>query len=302
MNRTVTTQIDPERCIGCGLCVRVCPSGTLSMQGDRAVVTGIRSLGCGHCAAICPADAVRVTALENESLDFQTFSEERAWLPFGEYDTAQLVRLLRSRRSCRNYSDKPVSPALLEDLVRIGITAPSGTNSQKWTFTLLPTRDHVMALGERIGLFFRKLNRLAEKPWLRNGLKWLGKSQLDGYYREYYESVRDALAEYENTGRDRLFHGAAAAIIVGAGPGGSCPAEDALLATQNILLGAHAMGLGSCLIGFAVEAMKNDRAIARSAGIPDEESVCAVIALGWPDAEYRRLTGRKRFTLRYSEK
>ena len=57
---------------------------------------------------------------------------------------------------------------------------------------------------------------------------------------------------------DRLFHGAAAAILVTGRRQASCPAEDALLATQNILLAAHAMGLGSCLIGFAVEAMRRD--------------------------------------------
>jgi len=49
----------------------------------------------------------------------------------------------------------------------------------------------------------------------------------------------------------------AAVIVVGSNRG-SCPAEDALLATQNILLGAHALGLGTCLIGFAVSAMQKD--------------------------------------------
>jgi nitroreductase len=135
---------------------------------------------------------------------------------------------------------------------------------------------------------------------LRKTLKTLGKRTLDDYYRDYYESVQEALEQYDRTGRDRLFHGATAAIVVGARPGASCPAEDALLATQNILLAAHAMGLGTCLIGFAVEAMRAERSIARKLGIPDEESVHAVIALGYPDEAYQKVCGRKKPLVRYA--
>ena len=60
IDRTVTTIIDVDTCIGCGECVKVCPNQTISMQDGKAVVTGDRSLNCGHCAAVCPVDAVRV--------------------------------------------------------------------------------------------------------------------------------------------------------------------------------------------------------------------------------------------------
>jgi nitroreductase len=97
-----------------------------------------------------------------------------------------------------------------------------------------------------------------------------------------------------------LFHGAPAAIVVGSVPGGSCPAEDALLATQNILLGAHALGLGTCLIGFAVSAMARDARIKDLLGIPRRESVHAVVAVGHPAVAYQRLTGRKRAAARFA--
>jgi len=299
MKQTVTTRIDPGLCIGCGLCIRVCPSDTISLHDGKAVVTGKESLNCGHCAAVCPVGAIRITALENNALKFQTFQQDERCLKFGEFDTAALVRLMRSRRSCRNYADRPVENAMLADLVRIGMTAPSGTNSQKWTFTLLRSRAHVVAFAEKISDFFRRLNHMAEKKWLRILLRCMGKKQLEIYWQEYYESVKKALSEYENSGRDRLFHGATAVIITGSEPGASCPAEDALLATQNMLLGAHAMGLGTCLIGFAVEAMRQDRNIARFAGIPDREKIYSVIALGYPDEAYQRLTGRKEAVIRY---
>ncbi len=301
IDRKVATRIDQEKCIGCELCVKVCPSGTISMQDGKAQVSGDRSLQCGHCAAVCPVDAVRVDTIDEHSLSFNSFDLENDWLPHGQYDTGRLVQLMASRRSCRNYTERPVARSVLEDLVKIGTTAPSGTNNQNWTFTVFPDHAAVAEFGQRIGAFFRNLNRLAEKRWLRKAMKMIGKPALDAYYREYYLSVAEALQEWERQGRDRLFHGAAAIIVVASKPGGSCPMEDAMLATQNILLAAHSLGLGSCLIGFAVEAMRNDPTIKRFIKIAAEETVYAVIALGYPDETYERLTGRKQFALRYFE-
>ena len=301
IDRKVTTVIDPEKCTGCGLCVKVCPSETISMQNDKAWVTGDRSLQCGHCVAVCPVDAVRVGAIDAQSLSFNSFDLENDWLPHGESDTAYLVQLMASRRSCRNYSEQTVDRAVLEDLVKIGTTAPSGTNSQNWTFTVFPDRTAVNEFGQRIGSFFKKINRMAEKRWMRKGLKLIGKPALDNYYRDFYQSVKDGLREWELYGRDRLFHGAPAVIVVASRPGGSCPMEDALLATQNILLAAHSMGFGTCLIGFALDAIKYDSSIQQFLKIPAEETVYSVIAIGYPDETYEGLAGRKKMVMRYFE-
>jgi nitroreductase/NAD-dependent dihydropyrimidine dehydrogenase PreA subunit len=300
LDRKVTTAIDPLKCTGCGMCIRVCPDRTLSMIDDLATVTGERCMHCGHCAAVCPAEAVRVAALDDWSQAFETIRVDRdRWVPPGRFDTTQLVNLMRSRRSCRNFLDSSVDAGSLEDLVKIGITAPSGTNCQRWTFTILPDRRSVLHLGTAIGRFFERLNRLAGNRILRSGLKLLGRSQLDDYHREYYDSVRDALVEWKAGGIDRLFHGAPAAILVGSEPGASCPMEDALLATQNILLGAHSMGLGTCLVGFAVAAMQKDASIKAALTIPSDEPIYSVIALGYPDETYLRPAGRKKPLVRW---
>jgi NAD-dependent dihydropyrimidine dehydrogenase PreA subunit len=52
--------IDPERCDGCGLCVRVCPTGALALWHGRAVVA--QPAACeytGLCELICPTQAIQ---------------------------------------------------------------------------------------------------------------------------------------------------------------------------------------------------------------------------------------------------
>jgi nitroreductase/NAD-dependent dihydropyrimidine dehydrogenase PreA subunit len=298
MFEKVTTRIDEELCTGCGLCVEICPSRTLSMHEGKAAVTGLHSLNCGHCMAICPAGAITVGAIDESMSRFVNFQPDHKWLPYGEFDTAQLVRLMASRRSCRNFLDKPVDQSILEDLVKIGCTAPSATNCQLWTFTVLPSREAMMVLGNGVRGFYAKLNSMAENLWLRTFMKLIGKPELDRYYKEYYEPVKEAMDEFDRSGIDRLFHGAPSAIVVGSKPGATLPKEDSMLAAQNVLLAAHSMGLGSCLIGMAVEAMKNDRKLQRLIGIPAEEKVYAIIALGYPNEHYNLQAGRKKPVIR----
>jgi len=62
--RNVTTLgLDANACIGCGMCVTVCPHGVLTMRDQRAVIADRDAcIECGACARNCPEDALSVDA------------------------------------------------------------------------------------------------------------------------------------------------------------------------------------------------------------------------------------------------
>jgi NAD-dependent dihydropyrimidine dehydrogenase PreA subunit len=57
----VTLRFADEKCIGCGMCITVCPRGVFHEDGEKVRV-GDRDhcIECGACALNCPADAVEV--------------------------------------------------------------------------------------------------------------------------------------------------------------------------------------------------------------------------------------------------
>lgn len=279
--------IDWQKCTGCTLCATICPYRVISMRDGVAQHSGAACFLCDHCRAVCPQGAI-TTPVPSGALGLVTMEES-----IGESNGPELVALMRSRRSCRTFLDTAVPLDMLLDLVKIGTTAPSGTNSQGWEFVILPSRADVVALGGLVADFYRKLNRMAANPLFRGLLRICGMDGLDRYYHNYFKSVAEGLREWDEKGSDRLFHGAPAVILVCGRKTASCPAEDALLATQNILLAAHAMGLGSCLIGFAVEAMRRTRAMKHRLAIAGDEEIYSAIALGFPAVTFLRPAGRR---------
>ena len=50
--------VNEEKCVGCELCVKDCPSGYLRIEDGKAHTKTRGCLECGHCYAICPQGAI----------------------------------------------------------------------------------------------------------------------------------------------------------------------------------------------------------------------------------------------------
>jgi len=59
----VTLGLDQEKCVGCGMCMLVCPHDVLSLNNGTALVRNRDAcMECGACATNCPAEAISVRA------------------------------------------------------------------------------------------------------------------------------------------------------------------------------------------------------------------------------------------------
>lgn len=63
LKNVVSLRAQPERCLGCGLCLEVCPHGVLALADQRVrVVDRDACMECGACVTNCPGGALYVEA------------------------------------------------------------------------------------------------------------------------------------------------------------------------------------------------------------------------------------------------
>lgn len=69
--------------------------------------------------------------------------------------------------------------------------------------------------------------------------------------------------------------------------------DDATYAAYNLILAAQRMGLGSCLIGYFINALENSAQLRRHLGLPDSRRVEVALVLGYPKYQFRRTVPRR---------
>jgi len=60
-----------------------------------------------------------------------------------------MLAAIKERRSIRNFTSRPVEPAILHEIVQAGIWAPSGLNNQPWRFVLVTGEETKNLLAEQ---------------------------------------------------------------------------------------------------------------------------------------------------------
>ena len=61
LKNVATLELDIETCVGCSLCVQVCPHAVFRVaDGKAGIVDRDACMECGACALNCPVDAITV--------------------------------------------------------------------------------------------------------------------------------------------------------------------------------------------------------------------------------------------------
>ena len=167
-----------------------------------------------------------------------------------EAELNPVVGAIMARRSVRKYLDRPVEHEKLMTLARCAINAPSGMNAQPW------------------------LVRVVEDQKLINDVT-------EVYKKANAEQVkRDA--DFKN-----MFRNAPNLICV-CTPAKGGGQLDAGLLGENVMLAAHALGLGTCCLGGPVRFLKSNadaRFFLERLDILADYELNYIIAVGYPDEQ-----------------
>ena len=68
--------------------------------------------------------------------------------PEGARQLKEDLEIARKRRSVRQFSDRPVPREMIEDIIRIASTAPSGANKQPWFFVAISSPEMKQRIRE----------------------------------------------------------------------------------------------------------------------------------------------------------
>ena len=163
------------------------------------------------------------------------------------------------QRACRQFDGRPVADDLIERCLTAATHAPSAENLQPWVF--LVVRD-----AERRG----EIAELTRRAWRQGG-------------RQHSEGrLPDALLDEVDRGAEGGI-GSAPVIIVVCGDAAiglaSTLPSSVYPATQNLLLAATALGLGSAMTTLATRFADELRALL---DLPESVVPMAVVPVGWP--------------------
>jgi len=184
-------------------------------------------------------------------------------------DYPELLELMKSRRSIRQFEARELTRSQVDALIEAARWAPSNHNRQGWKFVVFQDAETIARLAEQIRGSVRR--SLQDAPRL---------------VAERADEIVHFSGAFEQAPVVILaMHKASPAIgkallATATSDLASGEAISAAMACQNILLAAHALGLGACVMTAPLLAADVWKAVDLPAGF---EPTC-LIAVGYPTA------------------
>lgn len=132
---------------------------------------------------------------------------------------------INGRRAVRDYTTQAVDERTIRSLIDAAIHAPSAVNQQPWAFTVVRDKNILDRISHDA-----KAHMLVTMP--------------AGPHSDHFRSLLGDPAFH-------ILYRAPVLIVISATAQGPWIVEDCALAAENLMLAAHASGLGTCWIGFA---------------------------------------------------
>jgi nitroreductase len=229
---------------------------------------------------VCPRNAITVTGRGIGPGD--TFPlprrHERA-------SPEALYKLLASRRSVREFSDRPVREASVDKILSMASTAPMGLPPSDVGVVAVMSAERVWELaGDVCGVFKKWL--IFDRPLIKTlsalFMKKTDAEMMDGFI---IPAVR-TIVEARSRNSDYLFYHAPCVLLFHQSP--YADPVDGSIACTYAMIAAEATGLGSCMIGTVSFAINREKRLKRKWGIPEENSVSLAMILGYPAFRYSR--------------
>ena len=166
-----------------------------------------------------------------------------------------VMEAIYHRRAVRSFTAASLTVETLRELIEAAIQAPSAINLQPWRFAVAHRRETLRRIAD------------AAKDHL------LTLMQPGSPFLRFRSMLQDQACD--------ILYGAPALVVICATSVTQQAAEDCALAAQNLMLAAHARGLGTCCIGLA-RPWLNEPAGKRLLSIPTKCVPIVPIIVGEP--------------------
>jgi len=275
--------IDKDLCTSCGLCVKECVRHVNIPHQNHVNPENPTCSKCYHCFTVCPNGAIKVKDTETDIAP--NFDKQL----LGSINEDNLKLFFSFRRSHRKYEDKMVDEKTIEKVISAASYVPSGGNSHSYEFMAIKSDQTKSALKDELAAFYKKKNTIINNPLLRTIAGLMTNASTRRFLKDpAYRNRMTDLFNRISSGEDPIFYGAPVIIVIHSKAEIPTPKEDSVLAGYNMTLMAQALGLGTCFVTLAQKAINSSSKCKSILNLSKEDTVHAVILLGYPSVNYLR--------------
>lgn len=268
-------EINKETCTRCNACAIACGASLIiPVENDfPRFFPGADQfcMRCGHCVGVCPTGALTHKEMPPEQCP--------GIVKKNEVTFEQVSQLIKSRRSIREFQDKPVPRELIESVIDVARYAPTGHNEQEVQWLVIDNPGEIKKLTA-IGVeWFRSMSK-GNDPWAQ---------QMQGILRMHEMGLNIFLRD-------------APAVVVTYAIKNPIAATDCVIALSYFDLAAKAAGLGCYWNGYFYISAQSFPPMVEAIALPDGFTPYAALCVGYPKFKYQRIPPRKRArTIYHSE-